>query len=87
MDKFSMKALIALVAVFIFAGCSKLTTENYAKVQTGMSFAEVTAILGGPDSCDDALGFKSCRWGDDTRNVTVRFFADQVVLHSAEHIR
>jgi hypothetical protein len=33
------------------------------------------------------MAFKSCRWGDDSRNITVRFAGDQVVLHSAENIR
>lgn len=82
-----MKTKLALVALLIgLAGCSKLTAENYAKLQTGMSFADVAAILGQPQSCDDALGFKSCRWGDDKSNVTVRFVADKLVLHSAENL-
>jgi len=76
-------AVVALLAV----GCSKLTAENYAKVKTGMTYSEVTAILGSPASCDEAAGFKSCRWGDDKRHATVRFAADKVILHSAENIR
>ncbi len=76
-------AVVALLA----AGCSKLTAENYAKVKMGMTYSEVTAILGAPASCDEAAGFKSCRWGDDQRHATVRFAADKVILHSAENIR
>ncbi len=83
-----MKTAIMLAGVvLIAAGCSKLTTENYAKVAVGMAYNDVTAILGGPDSCSDTAGFKSCRWGDEKRNVTVRFAGDKVVLHSAENIR
>lgn len=81
---------IAIAAVFLLltvAACSKLTPENYAKIKAGMSYDEVTAILGGPDSCSDVAGFKSCRWGDDKRHVTVRFAGEKVVLHSAENIR
>ncbi len=78
---------IALVALWIgLAGCSKMTAENYAKLQTGMPLTEVTAILGNPQSCDETLGFKSCRWGDEKRNVTVRFVADKLVLHGAENL-
>lgn len=52
-----------------------------------MSYKEVSGILGNPTSCDDAVGFKSCNWGDAKRYVTVRFAGDAVILHSAENIR
>ncbi len=83
-----LKKRIALVALWIaLAGCSKITAENYAKLQTGMSQAEVNAILGKPESCDETLGFKSCRWGDDKSYVTVRFVADKLMLNEAVNIR
>jgi hypothetical protein len=47
----------------------------------------VKALFGEPARCDDLTGFRSCRWGDDRRNVTVRFADDQVVLHTAENVR
>jgi hypothetical protein len=88
MEALRMKYFIALLmATLALTACSKLTAENYAKIQTGMSFAEVSTILGGPESCDDTLGFKSCTWGKDSSKVTVQFVADKVVLHAAEHIR
>jgi hypothetical protein len=81
-------SLIAVAAVAILlSGCSKLTPENYAKLKPGLTYAEVKSILGEPARCDDLVGFKSCRWGDDRRNVTVRFAGDQVVLYSAENVR
>jgi hypothetical protein len=84
----TMRIALALAAVVLTAaGCSKLTPENYAKVKVGMSYNEVTAILGGPDSCDDTAGFKSCRWGDDKRHVTVRFAGEKVIVHTAENSR
>jgi outer membrane protein assembly factor BamE (lipoprotein component of BamABCDE complex) len=79
--------LAASATLFLLAGCSKLTAENYAKVKTGMEFKEVTGILGTPERCDDIVGFKSCTWGDAKSNVTVRFAGDKVILHSAENIR
>jgi outer membrane protein assembly factor BamE (lipoprotein component of BamABCDE complex) len=79
---------IAFAAVAILlSSCSKLTPENYAKLTPGLTYGEVTAILGSPVRCDDLMGFKSCRWGDDSRNITVRFAGDQVVLYSAENVR
>jgi outer membrane protein assembly factor BamE (lipoprotein component of BamABCDE complex) len=79
--------LLLVAIVLAAAGCSKLTPENYAKIKPGMTYEEVRAILGSPDRCDDLMGFKSCRWGDDSKNITVRFAKDQVLLHSAENIR
>jgi hypothetical protein len=81
------KHLVLLAAALAATGCSKLTPENYAKIKPGMRYEEVKAILGDPARCDDVMAFKSCRWGDDSRNITVRFAGDQVVLHSAENIR
>ena len=84
----SRYSLIAVAAVAILlSGCSKLTPENYAKLKPGLIYAEVKSILGEPARCDDLVGFKSCRWGDDSRNITVRFAGDQVVLYSAENVR
>lgn len=79
---------VALAAVAILlSGCGKLTPENYAKLKPGLTYAEVKSILGEPARCDDLVGFKSCRWGDESRNITVRFAGDQVVLYSAENVR
>ena len=52
-----------------------------------MSYKEVSGVLGNPTSCDDALGFKSCTWGDSKSHITVRFAGDAVILHSAENLR
>ena len=38
----------AFAAVLLLAACSKVTQENFSKIQDGMSEQEVTAILGGP---------------------------------------
>jgi len=77
----------ALAGVLAATGCSKLTPDNYAKLKPGLTYGEVTAILGSPARCDDLMGFKSCRWGDESRSITVRFAGDQVVLYSAENVR
>jgi outer membrane protein assembly factor BamE (lipoprotein component of BamABCDE complex) len=82
-----VRLLAAVIAGLAVTGCSKLTPENYAKLKPGLTYEEVRAILGDPTRCDDLMGFKSCRWGDESRNVTVRFAGDQVVLYSAENVR
>ena len=82
-----MRLAVIVIAAFVATGCSKVTPENYAKLKPGLTYAEVKAILGEPGRCDDLMGFKSCRWNDDSRSITVRFAGDQVVLYSAENVR
>ena len=68
-------------------GCSKLTLENYDKIAVGMSYDEVTRLIGPPDQCDDVMGVRSCRWGDDKRSVHVNFVAGQVLLFSSSNLK
>ena len=83
----TLRQMALLVSICLLAACSKITAENYAKLKAGMSYKEVSGILGNPTSCDDAVGFKSCQWGDAKRHVTVRFAGDAVIMHSAENLR
>jgi hypothetical protein len=83
----ALRRMVLLVSICLLAACSKVTAENYAKIKSGMSYQEVLSILGNPASCDDAVGFKSCKWGDAKSHVTVRFAGDAVILHSAENLR
>ena len=69
------------------AGCSKLTVENYAKIKTGIEYAEVVKILGKPDSCSDALFVKSCIWGTEQKNISVNFINDKVMFTTSRNIR
>ena len=78
---------VLVAAGLLFAGCSKVSAENYAKLKVGMAYNEVTAILGSPAGCNDTAGFKACKWGDDKSSITVRFAADKVVMHSADNVR
>ena len=89
-----MRTILVLAALMLTTtGCSNLTQESYTKLKVGMTYSEVTAILGDPTSCDDVLGLMSCQWGDGNlwgdgnRHVTVRFAGEKVLLYSAENIR
>lgn len=62
--------MLAVAALLVVVGCSsKLTTANYDKLKMGMTYEEVVAILGKADECDGAMGLKTCRWGDDKRQI------------------
>jgi len=83
----TLRRMALLVSICLLVACSKVTAENYAKIKAGMSYNEVSGILGNPTSCDDAVGFKSCKWGDAQSHITVRFAGDAVILYSAENLR
>jgi hypothetical protein len=68
-------------------GCSRLTVENFERIKVGMSYAEVTAILGEPAKCSEALTVRSCMWGDENKRIDINFVGEKVLLRSAENIR
>ncbi len=80
-----MKNTLCLLGIaLLLAGCNKITAENYAKLHTGMSLAEVTAILGQPGQCDEVLLMKRCHWGEGKRQIAVNFAADAAVTLSGQ---
>lgn len=85
-----MRWIVAAVIVFVViigAGCSRLTMDNYNKIQAGMAYNEVVNILGPPDKCSDVIGMRSCEWGDEKKSITVALVGDKVILFSANNIR
>jgi uncharacterized protein YcfL len=78
--------LVALLAAFIIVACSKVTQENFAKIQDGMSEQEVIALLGAPTESNSVtvLGVSgtSSRWVDGDAVISVRFVNGKVALKS-----
>lgn len=67
----------------ILTGCSKLTQENYEKLEMGMSQADVEKVLGKADTCSRSLGTRSCTWGsEDNTHIKVMFMSDRAVTFS-----
>jgi len=87
MDRKIKVFLLALLITLFFGGCSKITKENYDKLEMGMEYKEVTALLGNPDSCSDSLNVKSCIWGSETKNIKVNFLSDKVVVFSGTGVK
>jgi len=75
-----IKLFIVFFTLFSLVGCSKITQENYDKIKVGMDYQQVLEILGEADKCDGALGAKSCIWGDDQKNIKIKFVADKVII-------
>lgn len=82
-----MKHYTVLVLLLFLAACGKLNAANYEKIEMGMTYEEVSAILGKADRCDDTAGFKACEWVDGESSVDLRFVGDKVVLRSAKNLR
>ena len=79
-----MKHLVFALGLLVLVACSKVTQENFAKVQEGMSEQEVIALLGTPTESNsvNVLGISgtSSRWVGGDAEITIRFVNGQVAL-------
>lgn len=82
-----IKTALGMVLLLVLLGCSKLTLENYNKIMVGMSYDEVTGIIGNPDNCNDVLGIRSCTWGDKKRSINVSFAGGKVLLYASSNLK
>ena len=77
---------LALAALLVAAGCSKVTQENFARIHDGMSEQEVQALLGTPSesSSVSVLGLSgtSSKWVGEDTVITVQFVNGKVMLKS-----
>lgn len=76
-----------LACCVLLAACSKINQENYAKLEAGMTRAEVESLLGGPTECSGALGMSSCTWGDQQRFISVQYAGDKVLMFSGKGLK
>jgi hypothetical protein len=82
-----IRTVVAMGLLLTRLGCSKLTLENYDKITAGMTYEDVTQLIGAPDQCDDVLGVRNCTWGDEKRSVSVSFVGGQVLLFSSSNLK
>jgi hypothetical protein len=79
-----MRTLLLALALALLAACSKVTQENFAKVQEGMSEQEVIALLGEPTESNsvNVLGISgtTSRWASGDAEIVIRFVNGQVAL-------
>ena len=77
---------LAFAALLLLAACSRITQENFAKIQDGMTEQEVSAILGSPaeSSSSSILGISgtSSTWRSGDAVITIRFVNGKVALKS-----
>lgn len=79
---------LALAVLLLLAACSKVTQENFAKIQNGMSEAEVHALLGKPGESSNitvlGLSGTSSRWVSGDGMIAVQFVNGKVRAKSFE---
>ncbi|MDF2487723.1 MAG: lipoprotein [Pseudomonas sp.] len=80
----SLRNLVLLSVCMFLAACSKINQENYSKLKSGMTKAQVEQLLGAPTECSGALGMSSCTWGDEKSFISIQYAADQVLLYSGQ---
>lgn len=84
----AIRAAIAIAAAALLIGaCSKLTLARYDQVKVGMEYEEVTALIGAPTRCDEALGVRRCHWGDEQRSADITFAGGKVLLATASNLK
>jgi hypothetical protein len=80
------RTVLALFAALALAACSKVTQENFARIEEGMSEPQVIAILGAPTESNsvNVLGVSgtASRWKGGDAVITVRFVNGKVALKS-----
>lgn len=85
MMKSSSPFLLAALCLAL-VGCDRLSAENYDKLEVGMPYDEVVAILGEPTECSAVVNTKSCRWGKDDKYVDAKIVGESVIFLSAKGI-
>jgi hypothetical protein len=78
--------LLALLAAWLIAACSRVNQENFLKIQEGMSEEEVISLLGRPTESNSVnlLGVSgtASRWVGRDAVIVVRFVNGKVAFKS-----
>lgn len=87
-----LKSGVAAVALMLAVNaCSKVSEENFAKVQEGMTEQEVLALLGTPSESNSVsiLGVSGAAWSWRGRDavIVVHFVNGKAAIKSWEKLR
>lgn len=75
-----VKLVAVLFGALALTACSKLTKENYDKLDMGMTQKEVESVLGKADNCGKTLGTLACTWGDEeAKHIKIVFMGNKAV--------
>lgn len=82
-----MKKWMMIPALLVLAACSKLDLEHYNQIKMGMTYQEISAIMGDASSCDEVMGARNCVWESGERMVKVAFMADKAIAFSHKGLK
>lgn len=77
-----MKRLLMMATALLLSACNALSLANYDKLKIGMSYEQVSEIIGTSERCDEQLGTRTCVWGGDDRQIKVTFVANRATIFS-----
>lgn len=81
------KPCVILAMSLLLAACNSLSLANYDKLKMGMSYEEVSDIIGKTEGCNEALGTRTCTWGDAEKQVKVVFVANRATFFSHKGLK
>ena len=88
MQRPAFTRIVAFSLLLLLAACSKVTLENFSKIQDGMSEQEVLALLGTPAESSNitvlGLSGASSRWTGGEGTISVQFVNGKVRAKSFE---
>jgi hypothetical protein len=80
--------LLLAAVVVLLAACSRVTADNYAKVEAGMTRAEVYELLGKPDDVSGGgignFTMSTETWRGSSQVITIHFAGEKVAVKSTE---
>jgi PBP1b-binding outer membrane lipoprotein LpoB len=76
--------LIIAALILLLNGCSKITKENYDKIENGMPYEEVVKLLGEPEGCAETLGISNCEWKNKDARIMITFIGNKATIKIAE---
>lgn len=72
----------AALMLLLLTGCDRVTRENYAKIETGMTLDEVVKVLGEPTKLDSVgigpLEASTARWEGRDGVISIQFTGQKV---------
>lgn len=78
----------AAALLLMLSACSKVTPDNYGKLEAGMTQEEVHAVLGQPDDVSGggigALTLTTETWNGPKHVVKITFAGDKMTIKSIE---
>lgn len=83
---FTLLLVALILAPLVTIGCSKVSQENYNQLKVGMTYSEVTALIGDPSDCDAVMSVQNCVWQDGRKQINVNFVAEKAVLLSSQNL-